>query len=208
MPKKSQPKPKRLSERERLISERLRFVRQGLGLTQAQFADELKITRARLSTYEDARVPIRWEIALRLCSMFLVSEKWLATGEGSTLACADLWSSELYRSLSPGIAFSQAYDEQMKDAYDARLAASGGFALFNLRDDLWELKARNVLGRFSAAWIAGAGREHVSALVLYLANRGFWFADFLAEHHRAPTAEEEQAALGGAVTAPALKQLK
>jgi transcriptional regulator with XRE-family HTH domain len=69
-----------LPDRERAVCARLREVRQHLRFTQAEFAEQIGISRERLASYEDARAPLRLDCGLKICRQFLVSEKWLADG--------------------------------------------------------------------------------------------------------------------------------
>lgn len=71
---------KKLPPEEQVICARLRIAREQLGLTQAEAAKQLKITRERLLIYEYGRAPLRCDLALRFCRQFVISEEWLATG--------------------------------------------------------------------------------------------------------------------------------
>ncbi|MGA2557107.1 MAG: helix-turn-helix transcriptional regulator [Verrucomicrobiota bacterium] len=62
------------------VANRLWKAREFLHLTQQEFAGQVAITRDRLASYEDGRVPIRCDIALRACRQFFISEFWLAYG--------------------------------------------------------------------------------------------------------------------------------
>lgn len=81
--------PKKLQERDAGIARRIREVRESLRLTRNEIATQLGIKLERLASYEDARVPIPFDIALDLCRQFLVSEKWLATGLTHLIAGGD-----------------------------------------------------------------------------------------------------------------------
>lgn len=64
------------------MHERIKKIRKELHLTQAEFADELRIKRGTISNYEIGRnTPIDAVISL-ICREFDVSEAWLRTGEG------------------------------------------------------------------------------------------------------------------------------
>ena len=64
------------------MNERLRALREELGLTQQEFADRLKIKRGTIANYEIGRnAPIDAVIAL-ICREFKVNEIWLRTGDG------------------------------------------------------------------------------------------------------------------------------
>ena len=65
-----------------MVGNRIRELRKGLGMTQQEFADRLKIKRNTIATYETGRNdPIDSVFAL-ICREFNVSETWLRTGEG------------------------------------------------------------------------------------------------------------------------------
>jgi transcriptional regulator with XRE-family HTH domain len=72
-----------VGEKEAAVAKRLRSAREGLRLTQPLFAEAIDITRERLATYEDGRAPVRFDIALRACRYWCISEFWLATGTTS-----------------------------------------------------------------------------------------------------------------------------
>ena len=61
---------------------RLREAREFLGLSQPAFAAQIDISRERLANYETSRTPLPCDLALRICSQFIIGERWLATGEG------------------------------------------------------------------------------------------------------------------------------
>ena len=64
------------------MNERIKELRNYLGLTQQQFADKLRVKRNTVATYEIGRSePSTSAIAL-ICREFGVSEKWLRHGEG------------------------------------------------------------------------------------------------------------------------------
>jgi transcriptional regulator with XRE-family HTH domain len=130
--KKLTREQKRLSIREKEIGLRLREVREFLHLPQAEFAEKLGIGRARLSSYEEGRYPVRWEIALSACQRFSISEHWLATGGskfqrldgkpvpfGNTGVRAAMFrpGDAVLQTLRPGLLFSAAYDSSLRLAY-------------------------------------------------------------------------------------------
>jgi len=64
------------------VGSRIASERKALGLTQTQLAERIEITRGRLASYEDGRGCLRCGIALDICRNLVISEWWLATGEG------------------------------------------------------------------------------------------------------------------------------
>lgn len=65
------------------IGSRIAVERKALGLTQEQLAERIGISRGRLASYEDGRGCLRCGIALDICRNLIISERWLATGEGN-----------------------------------------------------------------------------------------------------------------------------
>ena len=64
------------------MGERIKQLRQALGMTQQEFADHLHIKRGEVANYEVGRnEPIDAVIGL-ICREFSVNERWLRTGEG------------------------------------------------------------------------------------------------------------------------------
>jgi transcriptional regulator with XRE-family HTH domain len=124
---------RKLPEREFQIALRLREARQFLRLTQKEFGAQIAVGRERIASYEEARVPLRWEIALKLCRQFFISERWLATGaitnrraerrtchpfgHGYPRFTASLATNPLVRHLQPGRPFSEIYDTKLAQEY-------------------------------------------------------------------------------------------
>ena len=64
------------------MKDRLKQLRQELGLNQEEFAKALKIGRSTIANYEaGTRAPISSVISL-ICKNWNVNETWLSTGEG------------------------------------------------------------------------------------------------------------------------------
>jgi transcriptional regulator with XRE-family HTH domain len=134
------PKKKAVEKREAEIGSRIRAAREGLRLSQKEFAEPLGIIRERLASYEDGRVAIRFDIALRLCRQFTISERWLATGsthlaaQGHSLTfgtngtrhCMSLLLERVCAGIPPDTLFSLAFDKHLAGVYD-RLAAQSPF---------------------------------------------------------------------------------
>jgi transcriptional regulator with XRE-family HTH domain len=70
-----------LPSEEEEICVRVRSVRLAASMSQAAFGDLIGLTRDRLASYEYARAPIRWGVGHRICSAFLLSQRWLAEGK-------------------------------------------------------------------------------------------------------------------------------
>lgn len=128
----------KLSSRDIGICLNLQKARERLGLTQSEVARQLVLERTTLQNYEYCRTPLRFEIALKFCRQFIVSEEWLATGKcemcraqavkiGAASSatgpesdfmeteiyfrqCLDLWSEPATRHIRTGMLFSEAWD--------------------------------------------------------------------------------------------------
>ena len=68
------------------MKERIKELRQFLGLTQQEFAERLSLKRNTIATYEIGRsIPMNSTIT-SICREFGVNETWLRTGEGPMFA--------------------------------------------------------------------------------------------------------------------------
>lgn len=65
------------------INNRLKELRNKLGLSQAEFAEEIKVSRGYVSRYENGTLEINARIISLISSRFSVNENWLLTGEGT-----------------------------------------------------------------------------------------------------------------------------
>jgi len=120
--------------RQEEISFRLNDARESLGFTQAEFANQIGITRDRLATYEDGRTPLRCDVALKACRHFFISEFWLASGAVSE---TDLKAGRLVRfteldarltmalgvnpiagSFPFGASFAECFEPHLRQAYN------------------------------------------------------------------------------------------
>ena len=64
------------------INERLKELREALGLSQQEFAERIHSKQVSISAYErGTRTPLE-PIILSICREFRVNEEWLRTGEG------------------------------------------------------------------------------------------------------------------------------
>ena len=63
------------------MGDRIKVLRQSLGLTQQEFADRIGIKRGAIANYEIGR-NISDVVINSICRTFNVNEHWLRTGEG------------------------------------------------------------------------------------------------------------------------------
>ena len=71
-----------VTESEIKIGQRLRSVRKELLAPRTVFAMKLEISADQLASYEFGRVPLPWSVGNAVCTIFGVSQVWLATGDG------------------------------------------------------------------------------------------------------------------------------
>lgn len=64
------------------VGERIKYLRKRKGLTQAQFAEQIGIAGASLSTIESGKNGASNSTIKAICTIYNVSETWLRTGEG------------------------------------------------------------------------------------------------------------------------------
>jgi len=65
-----------------IISQRICEIRKALGLTQTEFANDLKISQAHASAIELGNRKIPERIIKMICFTYNVKENWLKTGKG------------------------------------------------------------------------------------------------------------------------------
>ena len=83
------PMPKKsglVTPREVQIGRRVKAFRDQINWPQPAFAAELGISRDKLASIEYGRTPLRYAIGYRLCFIFDVNHRWLATGAGDVKA--------------------------------------------------------------------------------------------------------------------------
>lgn len=64
------------------MNERIRELRNALGLSGAKFGERIGLTRMAISNMENGRYGITEANLLSICREFNVNEDWLRTGEG------------------------------------------------------------------------------------------------------------------------------
>ena len=112
------------------MDERIKKLRNTLGLTQQEFADKIGIKRNTIAQYEGGRnAPIDAVITL-ICREFNVNEAWLRTGEGEMFV-PKTRNEELFE-------FAVKAAESPSSAIQAQLLA----VMSRLTDDQWEVLAQ------------------------------------------------------------------
>jgi transcriptional regulator with XRE-family HTH domain len=122
---KTQPVPKPLTirsflpQREIEICQRLREIRQRRRLEQPEFAEALGITRSRLSSYEYAKAPIKYELGKQSCYRFNVNQRWFATGAPPAAPYFDISPNLEFRIKTKDL-FSTAFDSVLRPYIEER----------------------------------------------------------------------------------------
>lgn len=111
------------------MNDRIKELRQALGLTQQQFADCIGVKRNTVATYEMGRsIPSDAAISL-ICREFSVSDAWLRNGEGEMFVPKSR-NEELFE-------FVAKVAEGPKNDIRAKLLT----VMSRLTDEQWELLA-------------------------------------------------------------------
>jgi hypothetical protein len=126
------------------IAVRLRFVRERLKFTQAQFGDRLGLPRERIASYEDCRANLPCDAGIKICWYYFVSEFWMAYGAvneeaeragwkadfgfdvGARLTMA-LATERIALTLPPGITFAEGFDLHLRSEYLKLVKIQGRF---------------------------------------------------------------------------------
>lgn len=64
------------------MNERLKLIRKKLGLSREQLADELRISKSAVDSYECGRLKIPDRITRDICKTYNINESWFTTGDG------------------------------------------------------------------------------------------------------------------------------
>lgn len=64
------------------VGERIRALRNELGLSQEEFAEKLKMQRSSISKIEQGQVPLTEKNQKLVCREFNANKEWMLTGKG------------------------------------------------------------------------------------------------------------------------------
>ena len=162
------PRQNPIPQREREICGRLRSARKETSLSQVAFARLLEIDSSRLASYEHARVPIKWELALKLCTQFNLSQRWLALG---SLPMRPRYDAGL--KYSPLIKASSLFSSIFDDFLDKQTLAIEGAWIEEIGEDKFrsgdfgDLEL-TVLEFPAAAYTKGAASKLIKSISLML----------------------------------------
>ena len=181
--KKRTRKP--LPDRELQICRRLRQVRELLRLAQEEFAAEVGINRQRLASYEEGRAALRFDLALRICRQFIISEKWLATGKGDMRLVMDLTGEGLH--VPADSSFGKAYDGYLAQRYEAIYRQQGESLRINLKAGDPRTFYKNLLLMLLDRWRSMLSPEEMTTLFSYLVNMGLDIVGIRVRDGKLPT---------------------
>lgn len=114
MPKKSVL----MTDCEAAICARAVEVRMELRFTQEEIARALQIPRNQWCGIEYGRNPLRYWVGDSLCSMFGISERWVATGQLPMRPYFDI-ADKVGVHINPGSLFSKVYDSVLEQHVEA-----------------------------------------------------------------------------------------
>jgi transcriptional regulator with XRE-family HTH domain len=162
-----------INSRDAEIGRRLKDARERLGFTQQDFASQVGLQKKRLASYEELRAALRYDLALRICRQFIISEKWLATGQGHWRVLQDLEAEPLVRSIPVDCAFSAAWADRLGARYESLFKAQGGEPRIVPHGGENDLFIANLLGFLLPNWLSAVGttgRREFLALMMDFGN--------------------------------------
>jgi DNA-binding XRE family transcriptional regulator len=168
--------PKRvykIEKREAEIGSRLKQAREHLKYSQQDFAMQVGITKKRMASYEEQRVALRYDLALRICRQFLLSEKWLATGKGDMRLCLDLASEHIARQLPLDLPFGTAFSKYLAEVYERILIGQKGQLRICLHDGENTSFIINLFNYLTQTWCHELKREEVPLFLTGLMDFGW-----------------------------------
>ena len=104
------------------IGSRLSYFREAFKFSQEQFGQSVSVTRERMANFETGRTPLPAVKALQICETFIISEKWLATGEGLWRQHMDLLHDPIVNALPAEMDFGEAFGKFLGPKYESLLA--------------------------------------------------------------------------------------
>jgi transcriptional regulator with XRE-family HTH domain len=146
------PRKNPVPDREIQICERLRQARHDSNLSQVTFARMIGIDSSRLASYEHGRVPVRFDLALKVATLTGVSLRWLAEGV-EPVKFRFVVSENLLMEIPKNYLFSVAWDHLLKPSFD------GEIKKFESRA---KIKISSLDARHSDMNIGGMGVGHIS----------------------------------------------
>lgn len=119
------------------MNERIKELREKLGKSQEEFANELELSRNYISLVENGQRNLSQQSLKVLCSLYSVNEEWLRNGSG-----------EMFEPITKDDEISKLFGEVLKESNDdfkRRLIS----ALAKLDDDGWT-NLENLIDNISA----------------------------------------------------------
>ena len=187
---------KRLSKREAVVGERLKEMRTRLNFTQEEAAQQVGITKKRLASYEEGRVAIRYDLALRICRQFIISEKWLATGKDDWRALMDLAHEPIASRIPIDLPFGEAYEKHLDAQYEKVFAQQKGCVRFNFHHSDNEMFIVNLWSYLLSLWLKSLRREDVGEFFAQMIDFGSAVTDYYSREGTMPEVSELPGSLG------------
>src|ERR1017187_9078809 len=118
------------------IGSRLSYFREAFKFSQEQFGQSVSVTRERMANFETGRTPLPAIKALEICETFIISEKWLATGEGVMRQLMDLLNDPVTNAVPVEMDFAEAFGKSLGPRYEALLAETPDTIRFTPSGDM------------------------------------------------------------------------
>ena len=83
-----------------MLHDRIKAVREHLGLSQREFGEKLGVSRDVISNLEYNRVQPKELLFKHICELYSVNEKWLQTGEGEMFIHAKRYNKKLEEAIA------------------------------------------------------------------------------------------------------------
>lgn len=135
------------------VGDRIRQIRECFGLTQEQLAQYLIVTRERVANFETGRTPLPLRLALEICEVFIISERWLATGEGLMRQHMDLSHDPITKKVHENLDYIVAFESVLNSRYEAALRQCPNGIRFTPSGER-PILDRNLLDCFLHLWTA------------------------------------------------------
>ncbi|HUS12136.1 MAG TPA: helix-turn-helix transcriptional regulator [Pyrinomonadaceae bacterium] len=141
------------AHRQEEISARLREARLTLGFSIQEFAFALGVAVNTIGRCELRQTYLRFDLALKICRRFIISELWLAKGEGHMRHYLDL--SEFVPDMTPPVntRFSVVFDNYLDREYRKLAQLFPDSIRFKLHHDDTPAYCRDVLNFLADHWV-------------------------------------------------------
>jgi transcriptional regulator with XRE-family HTH domain len=144
-----------MSEREREVCSRVRFVRTLQRLSQGEFARLIGVTRDKLAAVESEYSPLRFSVGVQICERCNVCQRWLAQGIEPAIGKL-VFPLDLLALVPPRALFSEGFDRFLKDEADKLILQTHdtgiGIQIYEAAGGTPKKSAEHYAGLLSSIW--------------------------------------------------------